>query len=420
MKDCREKKELLIVKGVSFAFNQRRVLEGISFCLREGEILSILGPNGAGKTTLIRVVSGLLPPLEGEILFEGINLRALSPKERAKKIAVLPQNEAPNDYLTAKEMVMLGRVLYFSLLWGARKEDEEIANWALELVGMGDFKDRKMGELSGGERQKVLIARALAQQPRLLILDEPVAHLDLSHQLEILFLIKKLRDEQNLSIICVIHDVNLASHFSDNLLLMKKGRIFAYGEPSEVITRENLKEVFNIHALVRSNPLSGRPFISVIHKREAKGPLIHLIAGGGSGREIMERLTSEGYSLSLGVINVGDSDHETAVGLDIESAEEAPFAPITEEAFGEALELVRKAKAVIIAPLPFGRGNIKNLEIAEVALEEGKAVFIAGNDWRERDFTGGEATERLERLVSKGAKVFQSIEELLAMLRDLK
>lgn len=420
MESLTKRKELLKVKGISFAYNRRQILEEVSFEVKEGEILGILGPNGAGKTTLLRVISGTLVPLKGEVLFGGVNIWEMSPKERAKRVAVLPQSEPPADYLTVKEMVMLGRVPYFSLLLGARKEDEERVEKALEMVGMEDFANRKMGQLSGGERQKVLIARALAQQPRLLILDEPIVHLDLSHQLEILFLLKKLQEEENLSIICVIHDVNLASYFSDKLLLMKDGRVFAYGEPAEVITQDNLKKVFDIHALVRGNPLSGRPYISIINKREVKGPRIHLIAGGGSGREIMERLVAEGYSLSVGVVNVGDSDYEIAEGLDIECVEEAPFAPISEEAYSRALELVREAEAVIVAPLPFGWGNMKNLEIAEIAQSEGKEVFIAGNGLEERDFTGGKAREMLEGLLGKGARLFNSLEELLEMLKELK
>jgi iron complex transport system ATP-binding protein len=408
--------EILKVVDVSFSYNHRETLKDISFGIKKGEILAILGPNGAGKTTLLRIISGALTPSEGEVFFEGISLKKILPKEKAKRIAVLSQNEPLVEYLKVKEMVMLGRAPYFSLLFGPRKADEEIVKECLNMVGMKEFAERKMGELSGGERQKVLIARALAQQPRLLLLDEPIVHLDLSHQLEILFLLKKLKEERNLAIISVLHDVNLASYFSDRLLLMKEGKIFAFGEPKDVITQENIKKVFNIHAIVRSNPLSSRPYISIVHRHPAKGKRIHLIAGGGSGREIMERLVGEGYSLSLGVVNVGDSDYETAEGLDIECAEEAPFAPISEEAFERAKELVKEAEAVIIAPLPFGKGNLKNLELAEVAKREGKKVFIAGNDIEGRDFTEGEAAKKIESLLKNGAKLFSSIEELLKLL----
>jgi iron complex transport system ATP-binding protein len=408
--------EILKVVDVSFSYNHRETLKDISFGIKKGEILAILGPNGAGKTTLLRIISGALTPSEGEVFFEGISLKKILPKEKAKRIAVLSQNEPLVEYLKVKEMVMLGRAPYFSLLFGPRKADEEIVKECLNMVGMKEFAERKMGELSGGERQKVLIARALAQQPRLLLLDEPIVHLDLSHQLEILFLLKKLKEERNLAIISVLHDVNLASYFSDRLLLMKDGKIFAFGEPKDVITQENIKKVFNIHAIVRSNPLSSRPYISIVHRHPAKGKRIHLIAGGGSGREIMERLVGEGYSLSLGVVNVGDSDYETAEGLDIECAEEAPFAPISEEAFERAKELVKEAEAVIIAPLPFGKGNLKNLELAEVAKREGKKVFIAGNDIEGRDFTEGEAAKKIESLLKNGAKLFSSIEELLKLL----
>jgi len=410
--------EILKVVNVSFSYNQRETLKGISFEVYRGEILGLLGPNGAGKTTLIRIISGALQPSEGEVLFEGVSIYKIPPKERAKKIAVLPQNEPLVEYLTVKEMVMLGRAPYFSLLLGPRKIDEAIVEECLNMVGMRGFSERKMGELSGGERQKVLIARALAQQPRLLLLDEPIVHLDLSHQLEILFLLKKLRDENSLSIICVLHDVNLASYFSDRLLLMKDGKMCAFGEPKEVITQENMKRVFNIYAIVRNNPLSSRPYISIVHRRPTTGKRIHLIAGGGSGREIMERLVGEGYSLSLGVVNVGDSDYETAEGLEIECVEEAPFAPISDEALERAKELVKEAEAVIIAPLPFGRGNLKNLELAEMAQKEGKKILIAGNDIRERDFTGGEAAKKIESLLQNGARLFSSIEELVKLLNE--
>ncbi|MBC7327186.1 ABC transporter ATP-binding protein [bacterium] len=412
-------KTILEVKDVSFSYNEKEILKDITFDLKEGEMLGVLGPNGAGKTTLLRIISGALHPSKGTVLVDGKELHHIPPKERAKKMAILPQNEPLVDYLTVREMVMLGRIPYFSLLFGPKKKDEEAVDRALEMVGMKGFANRKMGQLSGGERQKVLIARALAQEPSLLMLDEPIVHLDLSHQLEILFLLKELKEKKKLSIVCVLHDVNLASCFSDKLLLLRDGRIQAYGEPQEVITPDNLKKVFNIQAIIRSNPLSARPYISIIHRKESRGPKVHLIAGGGSGREIMERLVSEGYSISLGVVNVGDSDYETAESLEIQCAEEAPFAPISDEAFNRALELLRETNVVIIAPIPFGWGNLRNLELARLAQREGKVVLIAGNDLEERDFTNGKAKKIIEELMQNGARLFHSIDELLKILREL-
>ena len=409
--------DILNVLNVSFSYNQKEVVKDVSFSLQKGEFLAILGPNGAGKTTLLRLISASLTPNKGQILLEGKDIKLIPPKEKAKKIAVLPQNEPLLEYLTVRDMVMLGRAPYLSLLLGPGKEDEKIVEESLNLVGMREFSQRKMGELSGGERQKVLIARALAQKPRLLLLDEPIVHLDLAHQLEILFLLKKLKEE-GLGIIAVLHDINLASYFSDKLLLMKEGKIFAYGEPSKVITQENIKKVFNVHAIVRSNPVSPHPYIRIVHKRQAKGERIHLIAGGGSGREIMERLIEEGFSLSLGVVNVGDSDYETAEGLDIECVEEAPFAPISDDAYRRALEVVREAKAVVIAPLPFGWGNLRNLELAEEAQREGKMVLIAGNDLKGRDFTQGEAQRKIEGLLRGGARLFHTLDELVELLKS--
>lgn len=407
----------LKVEGVCFSYREgREILKDVYFEAKDRELVGILGPNGAGKTTLIRVIAGGLSPTKGAVWLNGRKVHEIPPQELAREVAVLPQTEPIVNHITVKDMVLLGRTPYLSPWRGRTKKDVEKAREVLRMVGMEDFWDRSMASLSGGERQRVLIARALAQEPRLLLLDEPTVHLDLAQQLEVLSLLKELR-EKGLCIICVLHDINLASLYCDRLLLMKDGRIYKKGTPEEVITRESLGEVFNIHVRVHKHPLTSRPYITLLHMRpRKKGRRVHVVSGGGMGEELMRRLTEEGFAVSAGVLNVGDSDYETAERLGIDCAEEAPFAPISERAHRRNLELMSEAEAIIVAPVAFGWGNLKNLEAVVEMQKKGKRIFIASNDWEASDFTGGEAKGRIEELLSNGAQTYSSPEELLKLL----
>ena len=242
----------ILVKGVSISYDGIEALNNVTIEFMEGKVTSVVGPNGAGKTTLLRCICNILKPKIGTVLLDGSEVSKLSLKEIARKIGYVPQIHSSHVPLTVFEVVLLGRRPYVN--WSLSERDLKIAWSSLEKVGAKHLANRFFDELSGGERQKVLIARALAQEPEVLLLDEPTSNLDLKHQLEILGLIKNLAEKHNLTVVMAMHDLNLASRFSDYIVMLKNGRIFATGTPSQVLTAENIREVYGVEVKVLDTP----------------------------------------------------------------------------------------------------------------------------------------------------------------------
>lgn len=239
------------VKGVSVYYDSVKVLDDVNLRFEDGQVTSIAGPNGSGKTTLLRCISNMLKPKVGSVLIDDVNVNKLSRNEIARKMGYVPQSSITTP-MTAFEIVLMGRKPYVT--WSLSEQDREIAFKALESVGAEKLANRYFDELSGGEKQKIVIARALAQEPQVLLLDEPTSNLDLKHQLEILNLIKRLSRDRYICIIMAMHDLNLAYRFSDFAVLLKDGRVFAAGKPNQVFTRENIKEVYNVEVIVLDDP----------------------------------------------------------------------------------------------------------------------------------------------------------------------
>jgi len=257
---------LFWVKNLRFKYDESWVLDGLSFEVREGEILGIIGPNGSGKTTILRILSRVLIPQEGEVYIRGKNLLELEQKEIAQIIGVVPQDTYFPFPFTVGEVVLMGRSPWLSGFGFESSEDLQIASQAMALTNTLSFSSRLIFELSGGERQRTIIARALAQQPQIMLLDEPTVYLDIGHQIEIYDLIKKLNAEKKLTLIIVSHDLNLASEYCDCLILLDAGRIYKMGSPKEVITEENLSRVYQSKVLVEENPVTGAPRVTLLSK----------------------------------------------------------------------------------------------------------------------------------------------------------
>ena len=256
----------LQISQIYFSYLNGLVLHDINLSIRAGEIVGLLGPNGSGKTTLIKLVSGILKPVQGEVRLNGSSLSKLSRKSVARSLAVVPQQFHIPYAFTVGEVVMLGRIPFLKAFAEESKIDRQFVSDALELVGISELKKRRFDELSGGERQKVVLAMALAQQPRLLLLDEPTVHLDITHQVEILELVKKLNVEQGLTVIGAMHDLNLAALYFDRLVLLKKGNVWADGAPAQVLTEDIIRNVFSAPVRVESHPVTGAPHIVVMPK----------------------------------------------------------------------------------------------------------------------------------------------------------
>jgi iron complex transport system ATP-binding protein len=256
----------LSMRKVSFAYFNGFALQAINLMIAPGEIVGLLGPNGCGKTTLLKLASGVLSPVEGEVLLDEVKLKKLSRRQVAQRIAVVPQSYHLPFAFKVTEVVLLGRTPFVSGLSGETKKDRDVTADALQLVGIDGLGKRHFNDLSGGEQQKVVLAMALAQEPEVLLLDEPTAHLDINHQVEILELVRSLNREQGVTVIAAMHDLNLASLFFDRLILLKEGTIFADGSPREVLTERNIKDVFSASVRVSPHPVTFAPHIVVLPK----------------------------------------------------------------------------------------------------------------------------------------------------------
>jgi iron complex transport system ATP-binding protein len=237
-------------RGVRAAYGERAALEGVDLAIARGERLALIGPNGSGKTTLVRALAGILRPAGGRILFDGQDLARLSQRERARRIAVVAQTFATPLAFTAREIVSLGRTPHVALLGRLRAVDRDAIDRALEDVDALALADRAFAELSGGERQRVILAMALAQQPEVLLLDEPTTHLDLAHELRTLALVRELALARGLTVLAVLHDVALAASHFDRLVVLDKGRMVADGPGTEIVTPPLLARVFSVAARV--------------------------------------------------------------------------------------------------------------------------------------------------------------------------
>lgn len=271
------------IKDLTCGYNGRFLLKDVNLKIEQKELMGIIGPNGSGKTTLIRAITRILRLKKGNIFFEGRDIWKVELSELAKKIAVVSQNH-PTNFMTVQEFVLLGRIPHFKRLqFLETKEDLEIAKRAMILTDTFNFKDRPLEEISGGERQLVFIARALTQQPQLLILDEPTAHLDITHQVVILDLIKRLNKELGLTVIMVLHDLNLASEYCQRLVLMNAGRIHKMGIPEEVLDYRIIEEVYKTVIVVETNPISSKPYILVVSEDQRQKKRINQSWKGGEG-----------------------------------------------------------------------------------------------------------------------------------------
>jgi iron complex transport system ATP-binding protein len=255
---------MIRIEGLVCGYGSKVVLDGIDLEVKKGEFIGIIGPNGSGKTTILRAITRLVKHTKGKIYLDNRDINALNHKEMAQNLAVVSQN-LPVVAMTVKEFVLLGRVPYHTgLRFFENENDLSVARQAMEMTDTERLKDNYLSGMSGGEVQLAFIARAIAQEPSLLLLDEPTSHLDITHQVSILDLIKGLNKKQGLTVIIILHDLNLASEYCDRLVLVDQGKIKRIGTPEEVLTYNYIEEVYRTVVVVERNPLSGKPFVLVV------------------------------------------------------------------------------------------------------------------------------------------------------------
>ncbi|MGV1753371.1 ABC transporter ATP-binding protein [Agrobacterium sp. CG674] len=266
----------LITEQLAAGYGETLIFDGLDLVIPDGKITVIVGANACGKSTLLRTMSRLIAPRRGHVLLDGKSIHSMAPKKLARTLGLLPQSPIAPEGITVADLVSRGRHPHQSMLsrWNAR--DDEAVAAALEATRTFDLAERPVDELSGGQRQRVWIAMALAQQTEILLLDEPTTFLDISHQVEVLDLLTDLNHDRGTTIVMVLHDLNLAARYADHLVAMASGRLHVMGTPEEVLTQDNVRDVFGLESEIITDPTSGRPMMLPISRHRMRHPRIQI------------------------------------------------------------------------------------------------------------------------------------------------
>ena len=245
--------EAISVKNLTVSYENNTIIEEMNLSIPKGKISIIIGANGCGKSTLLKTISRINKAKSGDIFINNKNIKNVREKSIAKEVAFLPQGPVCPNGLTVKELVAFGRFPHQKMIGGLNTHDKEVIDWAIEETGLSEFADREIENLSGGQRQRAWIAMTLAQETEIIMLDEPTTYLDMSYQLEVLEVLQKLNREKNITVVIVLHELNNACRFADNIIGLKKGKVICEGKPIDVINKENLKEIYGIDANIKES-----------------------------------------------------------------------------------------------------------------------------------------------------------------------
>ena len=390
---------MVAVRDLVYRVDAARLLDRVSLDAHPGQFIGLVGPNGAGKSTFLKTISGLLRQQEGTVSLDGQDLDRMSVREVARTLAMVPQIAPYTHGFTCVELVLMGRYAHLGRFQIEGSADGRIAREAMRTTETEGFADRTLDTLSGGERQRVYVARALAQQPRVLLLDEPTSNLDVLHQLKVLDLVDGLVSE-GMTAVAAIHDLRLAARYCDRLLLLSHGRVLAEGSPEEVLTPERIETAFGVRAVVYPDPMTGTLTVSLLGPadtaRQARRDLrVHLVCGGGTGARLMYDLQHAGFTVTAGALGAGDTDRSAADILGVEYVAVPAFGGIDDDAHRRHTSLVAAADSVVLCETPIGSNNLRNLE----ALRSAKHLLVVeASPLAERDFTGGAAQKLLSEL----------------------
>ncbi len=391
-------------------YGVRRALAGVSTTVRSGEFVALAGPNGSGKTTLLRAALGLVPSSGGSVELFGDRVATLSVRERARRVAWMPQAEVPRDDVPLLDYVLYGRYARLGRLEGEGASDRVAARAALDEVHLGDRAQDGILSLSGGERQRAVLARALVQSTPLLLLDEPTSHLDIGHQLDLLERVRGLVRGGRTTVVAALHDLNLAARFADRIVVLHRGRVVADGPPSRVLSPRLLQEVWGVASELRRDPRTGLPYLlprtlpAALELPESTSRRrVHVVAGGGTAAELLRGLADTGCAVSVGALPLFDSDLEVAEELQILAAVEVPFSPISDATRAELRRLLGESECVVVAPFPVGSGNLANWEELARHPRPQEIVLIAHDPDRPWDFVDGRADAIRRALIAGGA-----------------
>ena len=356
------REDYFYTEGLTVGYQGVPLIREIAFQLKKGEILTLIGPNGAGKTTILKSLIRQLKPLAGVIVLEGQKADEMSGRDFARKLSVVLTERVRPEMMTCKEVVATGRYPYTGKFGVLSKEDWKIVDEAVRLVHIEDLAERDFTKTSDGQKQRVMLARALCQQPDILVLDEPTSFLDVRYKLELLAILERMARKKHITVIMSLHEIDLAQKVSDKIICVKGDTIAHYGKPEEVFKEDTIRSLYEI------DNGSFDPVFGSIELPKIEGePEVFVISSGGSGIPIYRQLQKEHIPFAAGILYKNDIDYQLARLLAVEVITEEPFRQISDETFARAVEVMKKCKRVIVTDVPVGECNKRVEELIKLA-----------------------------------------------------
>ncbi|SHI06314.1 iron complex transport system ATP-binding protein [Clostridium collagenovorans DSM 3089] len=385
---------MLNTENLNVGYGKKIVVDNVNIQVNRGEVLCLLGANGAGKTTTLRTLSGLLKPMGGKVFLKGQDIDKINKKELAKKLALVLTNRFSGSLMTVYDIVAMGRHPHTGFFGKLTEDDTNKIFSALEIVNARYLAERYFDELSDGEKQKVLVARALVQEPEIIILDEPTTHLDIKHRLELMDILKTLSKKKDIAVILSLHEIDIALKSCDKVMLIKNNKVLAYGEPEDTVDENIINGLYGLNENNFNNLLGSVELSNLIKKR------VFVVGGNGMGTPIYRALTKKEIGICSGVLHENDIDYEIGRTIGIKMTTMKAFESITTNIFNKALEDLYESEVLIDSGFPVGELNIKNVELVKIALSKGKKVFSLRN-------------------IEEGKEIFKDLNKQIIYKRDI-
>jgi len=373
---------ILETKNLTVGYDKKKVAGNINLSVEKGQLVCLLGPNGSGKSTILKSLSALLAPINGTIFIKGRDLKDISRRSLSKSIAVVLTEKLSVGFLNAFDVAAMGRHPHTGFLGGLKESDREIVWSCLRMVNAENIAQRYFNELSDGERQKIMLARALAQEPELIILDEPTTHLDIRHKLEVLSILKKLSRQKGITVILSLHEVDLALKSCDFAVMVKNGKIANMGLPERIGTNEAVCNLYDIECAGFS------AFLGTMELSNKNVPNVFVVGGGGNATGIFRQLTRSNIGFNAGILHENDVDCHIAETMGVQIVSEKPFEVIGEKPLKMAKELIIKAEAVIDSGFHISEINQANQKLIVEAAANGKPVYTFRNELESKRLFG--------------------------------
>ena len=357
----------ICAEDISVGYHNLPLIEKINLHVNRGEILTLIGPNGAGKSTILKSLIGQLKLVKGAVWLDGTSMGTMKEKEIALRMSVMMTGRVKTERMTCEEVVSMGRYPYTGKMGILTEKDWQIVRESLELVQGLELAEKDFEAVSDGQRQRVLLARAICQEPQVIVLDEPTAFLDIRHKLELLYLLKNMVREKKVAVLMSLHELDLAQKISDHIICVKgDNSIGRFGTPEEIFSGDYIKELFQIE---KGTYLTDYGSVEL---EAVKGePKVFVIGGNGTGIPVYRQLQKEGIPFAAGVLHENDLDYPVAKALAVQVISERPYEPIGEAAYEEALRVMEKCRTVICSVQEFGSGNLKNADLLQRFMKKG-------------------------------------------------